>query len=112
MDHNPKAFLFDIRQACEEIEDFTRGISLAEYSENPIVRAAVERKLMVIGEAMVRLRREHPEILDRITAYEQIIGLRNVLAHGYDIIEDSTVWSAVKDSLPILRSEIEEILKG
>ena len=65
---------------------------------------------MVIGEAMTRLKREHPEIIDKITDHEKIIEFRNVLVHGYDIIDDKTVWSAVRDSMPTLRQQVEDIL--
>ena len=27
MDHDPKAYLFDIKQACDEIKEFTLGMS-------------------------------------------------------------------------------------
>jgi uncharacterized protein with HEPN domain len=111
MDHDPKAYLFDVKQACDEIKEFTREMSFEEYSGNSMVKAAVERKFLVIGEAMTKLKKEHPEILGNITDYEKIIGFRNVLVHGYDIIDDATVWSAIKDSLPTLQNEIDEILK-
>jgi len=65
MRHDPKAYLFDIKQACDEIKEFTRGMSLKEYSANSMVKAAVERKFLVIGEAMTRLRGEYPETLNR-----------------------------------------------
>ncbi|MDO8140981.1 MAG: DUF86 domain-containing protein [Candidatus Brocadiales bacterium] len=110
MDHDPKAYLFDIKQACDEIKEFTQNMSFEEYSLNSMAKAAVERKFLVVGEAMTRLKREYPEILDKITDHEKIIGFRNVLIHGYDIINDSTVWSAVKDSMPTLRLEVENIL--
>ncbi len=110
MDHNPKAYLFDIKQACEEIAGFTHDMNYEGYSGNAMVKAAVERKFLVIGEALTRLKRESPEILDTITGHEKIIGFRNVLVHGYDIIDDATVWSAVKDSMPTLRREVEELL--
>ncbi|MEW6266022.1 MAG: HepT-like ribonuclease domain-containing protein [Thermodesulfobacteriota bacterium] len=112
MDHDPKAYLFDISQACNEIKEFTRRMSFEEYSGNSLVKAAVERKFSIIGEAMTRLKREHPEILFRITDYEKIIGFRNVLVHGYDLINDATVWSAIKESLPILVREVEDLLRA
>ena len=110
MDHNPKAYLFDIKQACDEIAEFTHDMSYEEYSGNAMVKAAVERKFLMIGEALIRLKRENPEILKTITDHEKIIGFRNVLVHGYDIIDDATVWSAVKDSMPTLRQEVESLL--
>jgi uncharacterized protein with HEPN domain len=48
MNHNPQACLFDIKQACDEIAEFTQGMSYQEYSENAMVRAAVERKFLTI----------------------------------------------------------------
>ncbi len=110
MEHNPKAYLFDIKQACDEIANFTDRITYQEYSANPMVKAAVERKFSMIGEALMRLKRENPEILNGITDHEKVIGFRNVLVHGYDIIDDTIVWSAVKDSMPTLRREVKYLL--
>jgi uncharacterized protein with HEPN domain len=111
MDHDPKAYLFDIQQACDEIKKFTHGMSFEEYTLNAMVKAAVERKFLVIGEAITKLKKERPEILKEITDHEKIIRFRNVLVHGYDMIDDTTVWSAIKDSMPTLRLEVEKILK-
>ena len=63
MDHNPKAYLFDIKQACDEITEFTQGMSYEEYSGNSMVKAVAERKFLMIVEALIRLKREIPEIL-------------------------------------------------
>jgi len=41
MDHDPKAYLFDIQQACDEIEKITQAMSLEDYRGNPLVKAAV-----------------------------------------------------------------------
>jgi uncharacterized protein with HEPN domain len=111
MDHDPKAYLFDIQQPCDEIMEFTRGMSFEEYIRNAMVKAAVERKFLVIGEAITELKKENPEILKQITDHEKIIRFRNVLVHGYDMIDDTTVWSALKDSMPTLQHEVEKILK-
>ncbi|MEW6530279.1 MAG: HepT-like ribonuclease domain-containing protein [Thermodesulfobacteriota bacterium] len=110
MNHNPKAYLFDIKQACDAIAEFTRGMTWAEYLGNAMAKAAVERKFLTIGEALIRLRNENPEVLKAITDHEKVIGFRNVLVHGYDIVDDAIVWSAVKDSMPILQEEVERLL--
>ncbi len=57
MDHNPKAYLFDIKEACDEIADFTQNMTYDEYSGNAMVKAAVERKFLTIGEALMRLKK-------------------------------------------------------
>jgi uncharacterized protein with HEPN domain len=110
MEHDPKAYLFDIKQACDEITAFTQDMSFEEYSNNAMVKAAVERKFLVIGEAMSRLKKEHPDIVSKLTDHVKIIGFRNVLVHGYDIIDDATVWSAIQDSMSTLRKEVDVIL--
>ncbi len=110
MDRDPKAYLFDIKQACDEIEQFTSEMGFEQYSRSAMTKAAVERKFLVIGEAMTRLKREHPQLAEKITDHEKIIGFRNVLVHGYSIIDDRIVWSAIRDCIPVLRREVEHLL--
>jgi uncharacterized protein with HEPN domain len=110
MKHDLKAYLYDICEACKQIIEFTNNLSFEQYVSNDLVKAAVERKFVTIGEAMMRIKREYPETLERISGHYRIIGFRNVLVHGYDIIEDATVWSAVVDSVPVLLRETEALL--
>jgi len=106
MKRDAKTHLHDIQEAGRQIQAFTQGMSLEDYCGNELVRAACERKFAVIGEALVRLREDCPELLAGISVTEKIIGFRNVLVHGYDVIDDATVWSAIADSLPTLLEEV------
>jgi uncharacterized protein with HEPN domain len=45
-----------------------------------------------------------------ITAPEKIIGFRNKIAHGYDIVEDELVWGIIINHLPVLKKEVESLL--
>jgi uncharacterized protein with HEPN domain len=110
MNHDLKAYLYDICEACKQIVEFTQGLSFEQYAANDLVKAAVERKFVTIGESMMRIKREYPETLERISGHYRIIGFRNVLVHGYDIIDNATVWSAVADSVPVLLRETEALL--
>jgi len=112
MKHNEKVYLQDIREAGKYILEFTKGMPVEEYCTNELVKSAVERKFAIIGEALVRLREEYPELLERITDHEKIIGFRNVLVHGYDIIEATTVWSAIENNLQKLLDETEALLNS
>ena len=38
-----------------------------------------------------------------------IIGLRNILVHAYENIEDSFVWGIVTEQLPRILEELESI---
>ena len=112
MKHNAKAYLHDIQEAGKRIGEFTKGMSVEDYCGSELIKAAVERKFAIIGEALVRLREDYPELLDRIPDAEKIIGFRNVLVHGYDIIEDATVWSAIENNLPALLGEVRILLNA
>ncbi len=52
----------------------------------------------------------HPEALARITDARQIIAFRNILAHGYDVVEDVIVWSFVEKRLPALLDDMRALM--
>ena len=102
MKRDANAHLHDILEAGERIREFTTGMSVEDYSKSELVKAAVERKFAIIGETLVRIREEYPDLLNEFSGPEKIIGFRNVLVHGYDVIDDATVWSAIESNLPTL----------
>lgn len=110
MKRDLRTYLFDILEAGRYIQEFTKDLSLDSYQQNELAKAGVERKFAVIGEALVRLREEFPDALEKISDSEKIVGFRNVLIHGYDIIDDATVWSAIQSSLPTLLREVEDLM--
>ena len=76
-----------------------------------LLRSAVERQLEIIGEALNRLSRTDPPVAQRITDTPRIIAFRNVLIHGYSEIDDGVVWDVINTNLPILREEVEALLR-
>ena len=91
MHTHTKKLLFDILRACLEVERFTAGITLSEYSASTMRRAATERMFEIMGEAMTRLRDTDREIFMRVPGAHGIIGFRNRLIHGYDAVDDEIV---------------------
>jgi uncharacterized protein with HEPN domain len=51
-------------------------------------------------------------ICSQITQARRIIGFRNILVHGYDIVENTVVWDIVGKNLPVLHREIQLLLEG
>jgi uncharacterized protein with HEPN domain len=111
MSDDLRKHLFDILEAAEEIELFVHGMDLAAYQKDVVTQRAVERDFEIIGEALNRIKRVNEEFLENISECHRIIGFRNILIHGYDIIDDTIVWNAVVNHLPILLKEITAILK-
>lgn len=102
--------LIDILQAAEEIDNFVAGTKFEEYQKTPVIKRAVERDFEIIGEALKRIKNTGDELLEKISEHHRIIGFRNILIHGYDIVDEAIVWQAVTKHLPILVKEIKEIL--
>jgi uncharacterized protein with HEPN domain len=103
--------LRQIADACSFVLSVTEGKSLEDYTGERLLRQAVERNLQIIGEAVGRLRRDDPETAARLSEYERIVGFRNVLVHGYDLVDDGIVWDTIETKLPPLLSEVEGLLK-
>ena len=66
MDRDPSFLLRDVKHSAEVILRITTGFSLARYSEDELVRPAVERHFEILGEALTRLRRANPELAARV----------------------------------------------
>ena len=72
-------------------------------------KAAVERQIEFIGEALNRIKAIDFAILEGVDNWREIIGFRNVIAHGYDIVEDEIVWESVTNDVPVLLNQLMEI---
>jgi uncharacterized protein with HEPN domain len=102
--------LLDIRQALDDIGDFTRGLDLEAYSRDGKCRAAGERKFEVMGEACPRLRDRFPEVFEKVPDARQMISFRNRLIHGYDSVDDAIVWDIIMRKLPALGRQVDVLL--
>jgi uncharacterized protein with HEPN domain len=88
----PKALklLDDIRDAAEFIKAVTDDIPPDAYRSN----------------RMLRLIQHDPAMAQRITAHSQIIAFRNLLIHGYDVIDQNVVWGVIRRDIPVLLAEV------
>ena len=77
-----RKFLFDIRAAIDLLLQFTDGRTYEEYSQDAMLRAAVERQFEIVGEGINQLARIDPETASKITEFQRIISFRNILIHG------------------------------
>ena len=82
MQRDPRAFLWDVREAALAIQSFTTGMDAAAYAANPMAQAAVERKFEIIGEALSQLSKLDTAVAARIPDLAQIVAFRNQLIHG------------------------------
>ena len=110
MQHDPRAYLWDVREAADAILSFVQGVDFETYANTPLIHSAVERKFEIIGEALNNLSRLDPTLGRRIPGLERVVAFRNLLIHGYAVVEHARVWKVAQQSLPELRSVVALLL--
>ena len=109
---DPGVYLEDIEHYAAASVRFTSGLSLEQYLADEKTRAAVERVLEVCGEAMSNLYKVAPAVAGSIPHARDIIGFRNILAHGYAELDHSKVYSIAIVHAPELLLAAQEALKN
>jgi uncharacterized protein with HEPN domain len=98
-----------ILEAIAAIERLTARKTLADYSTNPDMAAAVERYIERLSEASRHvpdeLKASQPQM-----EWRAIADIGNVLRHTYDRVSDRRVWQIITDDLAPLRTAVEKML--
>src|SRR5687767_5776495 len=84
--------LEDIRDAADFITDDVSDATFETFLADRRMHQLVAHNVLIIGEAVNRLRRHDPGVAARISGHDEIVDFRNVLIHGYDVIDYPTVW--------------------
>jgi uncharacterized protein with HEPN domain len=101
----------DILDAIDRIDEFIGNIDFTAYRSDEKTKAAVERKIQVLTEAIVRLEDDSPGAYPEIDQ-KGYRGMGNILRHSYHRIDDKIVWNTVKEDLPRLREIVERLLRS
>jgi uncharacterized protein with HEPN domain len=112
MPRDQRAYLTDIVAACDAIATAVRGLDVAAYQANRLVRSSVEREFIIIGEAIAALSRVAPDTFGAITHARRIVDFRNQLTHEYPTVDDALVWAIVETDVPVLRRECAALLES
>lgn len=112
MPHNPAVCLEDAANACCLILQFTENMTETEYALDIKTQSAVERQFEIIGEALNRIKNIDAELLTKIDNWREIIGFRNVIAHGYDVVENEIVWDSITKDIPLLLNQLARLLNN
>ena len=102
-------FLRDVKDSIGVIDQHLKNTPDFSAYENDIkTQDAVLRRLFIIGEALWQVNKIVPDI--EISNKKKIIGLRHILIHDYDVVEDETIWVICKKHLFELDKEVAAIL--
>jgi uncharacterized protein with HEPN domain len=101
--------LGDMLNRSESALAAVRGRSREEFLSDPVLAAAVERFLEVIGEAASKVSDETRHVMPHIP-WADIVGLRHRLVHVYFGIDAKILWGIVSDDLPILVRDLRRVV--
>lgn len=102
-------YLIHILECIDRIERYTVDGGDA-FMEDTKTQDAVMRNLQTLAESTQRLsddlRQKYPDI-----EWRNVAAFRNVAVHDYLGIDLTQTWDIVADDLPVLKRQIEEIVK-
>ena len=106
--HDDGVSLRDMLSHAREAAHLLRNASQEKLGRDRVLQLALTRLVEIIGEAACRVsprtRQECPQV-----PWPQIIGMRNRLVHGYDVIDLQLLWDTVTTDLPPLIESLEQI---
>lgn len=106
-DRDLQKYIFDVMEAINNLQSFTKNISL-EQLEQIEFKWAVERGIPIIGEALFKANKIDKNL--PISNLKSIIGMRHIVIHDCDIIETERLLVIIKKHIPILKQEIQKYL--
>lgn len=105
-----EARILDIIDTCDQLIEHVGG-DPERFESDPVAQAAAQRWLEIIGEAAARLsdgfKNDHPEV-----AWRDLVGMRNILAHGYFDVDLTVMWTAITRDVPRLRDSLSPPSEG
>jgi uncharacterized protein with HEPN domain len=91
-----RSYFGDILDSIHLIQQFVRDMDLDDYRRDEKTQAVVERKMLIISKAAIRLK-DTAEALCPGMPWRDIGGRGNWLRHQYDNVEVETIWNTVQD---------------
>jgi len=105
-----RSYVWDMLHALDLVVEFTKQKTFSDYRADAMLRSAVERQLIVVGEGLVQLARYAPDTAAGIPQSRRIVAFRNILVHGYAVVQSRIVWDTVREDVPELREHLRLLI--
>jgi uncharacterized protein with HEPN domain len=109
MKRDESVYLRHILDAIFKTQEYLEGLDEAAFKRNSLVQDGVIRQIEIIGEATKRLSPDLRRLYPRIP-WDDIACMRDKLIHDYFGVDIEKVWLTATEDLPMLKTEIRQIL--
>ena len=109
MSRDESLYLGDIKESCEKILRYTKGMTYKEFAHDDLHFDAVLRNLEIIGEAVKNISEETRTAYPNVK-WRKMAGFRDIVAHEYFGVNEETVWDIVKNQIPALLEIVKMML--
>lgn len=111
MSRKTKIYLKDIIEYMSRAEKHIEGMHFEAFFKDVKTCDAVIRCIEVIGEATKKIPEEirlrYPSV-----PWRDMAGMRDKIIHSYFKVDYEEVWLTVKEDIPRIKPQIEEVLKN
>lgn len=101
-------YLQHMLDAIDRIEQYTDGLSKADFQRDELVQDGVIRQIEILGEAAKQVSEETQQRYEEIP-WTDIVGMRDRLIHGYFNVDLDLVWETVQRDIPQLKAQLTAI---
>jgi uncharacterized protein with HEPN domain len=112
-----------VKQVRQGLEDIIRHAGAVArlvargkeaFDADEMLRFAAEDLIIRLGESVQRIDQSDPEFASRHPTFDlrKLKDARNILAHGYDIVDYEIVWSIMERNIPVVATAIEGFLRA
>jgi len=105
-----QVFLRHIVEESNFLMKEAENMGFEEFMKNEILKRACSRSLEIVGEAVKNLPADFKKRYREIE-WKKIAGLRDKMIHGYFGVNWDIVWDVIKNQIPKLKEQVEDILE-
>lgn len=109
MSKNPEEYLRHIYHECLFIVSTCQNLSKSDFLEDEILKRAITRSLEIIGEASKKIPADSKVKWNKVQ-WKNMAGMRDRLIHDYIGVNYSIVWDVVKNKIPELVQQMQDLL--
>lgn len=106
-----KIIVEKILKYISKVLEYTKSTEYDDFINNSILVEACVFNLSQIGELANKIDKEFEESYSSIP-WRVMYGLRNKIVHDYEGVNLVLIWDIVREDLPELKTQLEELYKS